>query len=108
LNRAPSVGTFPRRGEVRMDERKGRTLSSEQAFEILRHAFKPLSCVAQSQNVGTLIMFEVSDGTKRMLKHGIPAAFAHKDNILRTQIMGVRRVIENKGVKLSPWEMPSL
>jgi len=57
--------------------------------------------------VGTLIVFEVSDGTKRMLKHGIPAAFAHKDYILRTQIMGVRRVIENKGVKLSPWEMPS-
>jgi hypothetical protein len=53
-------------------------------------------------------VFEVSDGTKRMLKHGIPSAFAHKDYILRTQIMGVRRVIENKGVKLSPWEMPSL
>jgi hypothetical protein len=43
-----------------------------------------------------------------MLKHGIPSAFAHKDYILRTQIIGVRRVIENKGVKLSPWEMPSL
>jgi hypothetical protein len=91
-----------------MDEGNGRTLSSEQAFEILRHAFKPLSCVAQSQNVGTLVVFEVSDGPKRILKHGIPAVFAHKDYILRTQIMGVRRVIENKGVKLAPWEMPSL
>ena len=85
-----------------MDETNGRTLSSEQAFEILRHAFKPLSCVAQCQNVGTLIVFEVSDGTKRMLKHGIPAAFAHKDYILRSQTMGVRRVIENKGVEALP------
>jgi hypothetical protein len=91
-----------------MNETNGRTLSSERAFEILRHAFKPLSCVAQSQKIGTLIVFEVSDGTKRILKHGIPAVFAHKDYDLRTQIMGVRRVIENKGVKLAPWEMPSL
>ena len=76
-----------------MDETNGRTLSSEQAFEILRHAFKPLFCVAQSQNVGTLIVFEVSDGTKRMLKHGIPAAFAHKDYILRTQIMNLKTTV---------------
>jgi hypothetical protein len=90
-----------------MNNTNGRTLSSEQALQILGGAFKPLSCVAQSQNVGTQIVFEVSDGTKRLLKQGIPAALAHKDYNLRTQIMGARRAIEEKGVKLAPWEMPS-
>jgi hypothetical protein len=93
--------------EVRMNETNSTTLSSERAMEILRYAFKPLTCVAQFQNVGTLVVFEVSDGTKRILKHGIPAAFAHNGYNLRTQIMEVRRAIEKKGMRLAPWEMPS-
>jgi len=90
-----------------MHETNGRTLSSELAMEIIRNAFKPLTCVAQFQNVGTLVVFEVSDGTKRLLKHGIPAAFAHNHYNLRTEIMGIRRAIEKKGMMLVPWEMPS-
>jgi hypothetical protein len=77
------------------------------AINILGVAFRPLYCVAQTQNVGTLMVFEVTEGTKRILKQGIPVALAHKDYNLRTQIMGARRAIENKGVKLAPWEMPS-
>ena len=88
-----------------MNQANGRTLSSHQAFEILGGAFKPLNCVAQFRHLGTQIVFEVSDGTKRILKQGMPAAFAHKDYALRTQIMGARRAIEGKGVKLTPWEM---
>jgi hypothetical protein len=90
-----------------MNQTNVRTLSSEQAFNILGGAFRPLYCVAQTQNVGTLIVFEVTDGTKTILKQGIPAALAHKDYNLRTQIIGARRVIEDKGVKLAPWEMAS-
>jgi len=89
-----------------MNETNGSALSSERAMDILRFAFKPLTCVAQFQNVATQIVFEVSDGTNRILKHGIPAAFAHNDFTLRTQIMGVRRALEKKGMKLAPWEMP--
>ena len=91
-----------------MNETNGRTISSELAIEIIRYAFKPLACVAQLQNVETLVVFEVSDGTKRILKHGIPAAFAHNPYNLRTEIMGVRRAIEKKGMRLAPWEMPSI
>jgi len=58
-----------------MNETKSRILSSERAMEILRYAFKPLTCVAQFHNVGTMVAFEVSDGTTRILKHGIPASF---------------------------------
>jgi len=90
-----------------MNETNSRILSSERAMEILRYAFKPLTCVAQFQNVGTLVVFEVSDGTKRILKHGIPAAFAHNHYNLRTEIIGVRRAIEKKGLWLAAWEMPS-
>ncbi len=90
-----------------MNQTNGRILSSERAINILGGAFKPLCCVAQTQNVGTQIVFEVTDGTKRILKQGIPAALAHKDYNLRTQIIGARRAIEEKGVKLAPWEMPS-
>jgi len=88
-----------------MNQTSGRTLSNEQAISILAGAFKPLNCVVQSQYLGTQIVFEVSDGTKRILKQGMPAAFAHKGYALRTQIMGARRAIEGKGVKLTPWEM---
>ena len=91
-----------------MNQTNGRTLSSQQAIQILAGAFKPLNCVAQSQNVETQIVFEVSDGCKRILKLGIPAALAHKEHDLRTQIMGARRAIEEKGVKLAPWDMPSI
>ena len=80
-----------------MNQPNGRTLSNEQAINILGGAFKPLCCVAQTQNVGTLMVFEVTDGTKRILKQGIPAALAHKDSNLRTQIMGARRAIEERG-----------
>jgi hypothetical protein len=66
-----------------MNQPNGRTLSNEQAINILGGAFKPLCCVAQTQNVGTLMVFEVTDGTKRILKQGIPAALAHKDSNLR-------------------------
>ena len=90
-----------------MNQTNGKTLCNEQAINILGGAFKPLHCVAETQNVGTRIVFEVSDGTKRILKQGIPAALAHNDYNLRTQIMGARRAIEEKGVKLAPWEMPS-
>jgi hypothetical protein len=93
--------------DVRMNQPNGRTLSNEQAIDILGVAFRPLYCVAQTQNVGTLMVFEGTDGTKRILKQGIPAALAHKDYNLRTQIMGARRAIEEKGIKLAPWEMPS-
>ena len=90
-----------------MNETNGRTLSSELAMEIIRCAFRPLTCIPQLQNVGTLVIFEVSDGTKKILKHGFPVAFAHNHNNLRTEIMGVRRSIEKKGMRLAPWEMPS-
>ena len=73
-----------------MNQTNGRTLSNEQAINILGGAFKPLCCVAQTQNVGTLMVFEVTDGTKRILKQGIPAALAHNDYNLRAQIMGAR------------------
>jgi hypothetical protein len=53
------------------------------------------------------MVFEVTDGTKRILKQGIPVALAHKEYNLRTQITGARRAIKEKGVKLAPWEMPS-
>jgi hypothetical protein len=91
---------------VKTNQTDGKTLSSQQAIQILAGAFKPLNCIARSQNVGTQIVFEVSDGGNRILKLGIPTALAHKDHDLRKQIMGARRAIEEKGVKLAPWEMP--
>jgi hypothetical protein len=86
---------------------KGATFDIQRAAEIVEGAFAPLTCVARPVNYDSQIEFEVSDGAKTVLKRTIPSDFAHKDYNLRTQIMGARRVIEEKGVKLVPWEMPS-
>jgi hypothetical protein len=85
----------------------GQTFAIHRAAEIVEAPFAPLTCVARSVNYDSQIEFEVSDGTKTVLKRTIPSEFAHKDYNLRTQIVGARRAIEAHGVTLAPWEMPS-
>ncbi len=89
------------------NETEGQTFIIERAAEIVGDAFRPLECIAQTVNFGSRIEFEVSDNGKRVLKNSIPSDLAHKDYNLRTQIIAARRVIEEQGRRLDPWEMPS-
>jgi hypothetical protein len=91
-----------------MNQTTGQTFSMERAAEIVQGAFSPLHCVAQTVNFGSRIEFEVTDDVnKRIFKGSITADLAQKDYNLRTQILGFRRSIEDQGIKLDPWELPS-
>ncbi len=89
-----------------MSETTGRTFTIEEALEILREAFSPLDCVAQSKGLGREIAFEVSDGARTLWKQQVALQLASKDYNLRRLIMDARNSIKGAGVKLDPWEMP--
>ena len=89
-----------------MSEATGRTFSVEEALEILREAFSPLDCVAQSKGLGREIAFEVSDGPRTLWKKQMALHLASKDYNLRRLIMDARNSIKGAGLKLDPWEMP--
>jgi len=75
-----------------MNQANGRTLSNEQAINTLALHSGP--CTASPRPRTSV--FEVTDGTKRILKQGIPAALAHRDYNLRTQILGARRATKTR------------
>jgi hypothetical protein len=90
-----------------MNQTKGQTFSMERAAEIVEEAFHPLDCVARTPNSGSQIEFEVTQSDRTLLKHTIPSSLANKDYTLRSQIMAARRLVEELGIRLDPWEMPS-
>src|SRR5262249_30454215 len=86
---------------------KGRTFTMERAAEILGGAFKPLPCVATTVNFDSRIEFEVTDGTKSIVRRRIPSDLAQKDYNLRSEIMRARQDVQDLGYELAAWEMPS-
>ena len=84
---------------------KGRAFTLERAAEIVGGAFKPLPCVAMTVNFASRIEFEVTNGTKSIVRRRIPSDLAQKD--LRSEIMRARQDVQDLGYNLDAWEMPS-
>jgi len=86
---------------------KGRTFTMERAAEIVGGAFKPLRCVATTVNFASRVEFEVTNGTKSIVRRRIPSDLAQKDYNLRSEIMRARQDVQDLGYELHTWEMPS-
>jgi hypothetical protein len=86
---------------------KGRMFTMDRAAEIVAGAFEPLPCVAITVNFASRLEFEVTNGTKLIVRRRIPSDLAQKDDNLRSEIMRARQDVEDLGYKLDAWEMPS-
>src|SRR5262245_6804801 len=84
---------------------KGRMFTMDRAAEIVAGAFKPLRCVAITVNFASRLEFEVTNGTKSIVRRRIPSDLAQKD--LRSEIMRARQDVQDLGYNLDAWEMPS-
>lgn len=83
-------------------------LTNEQMLEIPRTAFLPLRCVTDFSDYENQFGFAVYPPDRQRILKQDSAAKMRNVSVLKQQIEEARKQLEDAGLKLDPWLLPTL